>query len=57
MDLTDPPLDFVEIARGMGLAGRCITQPDEIQPAMKEALALDRPYVLEVRTEGRVAAQ
>jgi benzoylformate decarboxylase len=57
MDLTDPPLDFVEIARGMGLDGKCITNPDDIQPALREALALDRPYVLEVRTEGSVPHQ
>ncbi len=54
MDLTDPPLDFVEIARGMGLDGKLITKPDDIQSAVREALSLDRPYVLEVRTEGNV---
>ena len=53
MDITDPPLDFAEIARGMGLGARCITQPDEIQPAFKEALSLNKPYMLEVKTEGK----
>jgi benzoylformate decarboxylase len=57
MDLTDPPLDFVEMARGMGLEARCVTQPDEIQPAFKEALSANQPYLLEVRTEGKVPAQ
>lgn len=57
MDLTDPSLDFVEMARGMGLGARCITQPDEIQPAFKEALSLNKPYMLEVRTEGKVPTQ
>jgi thiamine pyrophosphate-dependent acetolactate synthase large subunit-like protein len=57
MDLTDPALDFVEMAHGMGMAGKLITRPEEIQPAMREALALGAPYVLEVRTEGRVPPQ
>jgi benzoylformate decarboxylase len=57
LDLTHPVLDFVEIAHGMGVAGRRITQPDEIQPAVAEALALGAPYVLEVVTEGSVPAQ
>jgi benzoylformate decarboxylase len=57
LDLTQPELDFVEIAHGMGVAGRRITHPDEIQPAVTEALTLGAPYVLEVVTEGSVAAQ
>lgn len=57
LDLTQPGLDFVEIAHGMGVAGKRITHPDEIQPAVAEALALGTPYVLEVLTEGSVPAQ
>jgi len=57
LDLTQPVLDFVEIAHGMGVAGKRITHPDEIQPAITAALALDAPYVLEVVTEGSVPAQ
>jgi benzoylformate decarboxylase len=56
MDLTNPPLDFIEIARGMGVAGQRVTRPDDIQPAVREALARHAPYVLEVMTEGRVPA-
>lgn len=57
MDLTDPPLDFVEIAHGMGMAGKRVTHPKDIQPAVTEALTLGVPYVLEVMLEGRVPAQ
>jgi benzoylformate decarboxylase len=57
LDLTNPVLDFVEIAHGMGVAGRRITHPAEIQPAVTAALALGTPYVLEVVTEGSVPAQ
>jgi benzoylformate decarboxylase len=57
LDLTHPALDFVEIAHGMGVDGKRITRPEEIQPAISAALDLDAPYVLEVVTEGRVPAQ
>ena len=54
MDLTDPPLNFVEMAHGMGMSGKLIIRPEEIQPAVREALDSGAPYVLEVRTEGQV---
>jgi len=57
LDLTQPELDFVEIAHGMGVAGRRLTHPDDIAPAVTAALALGAPYVLEVVTAGRVPAQ
>jgi benzoylformate decarboxylase len=57
MDLTNPRLDFVEIAHGMGVSGKRVTHPREIQPAVAEAFALGKPYVLEVLTEGRVPTQ
>jgi benzoylformate decarboxylase len=57
MDLANPALDFVEIAHGMGMAGKRVEHPDAIAPAVTEALALGTPYVLEVLTEGGVPAQ
>ena len=57
MDLTDPPLDFVGIARGMGMAGKRVTQPDEIEQAVKAALDAEAPYMLEVICEKRVPLQ
>jgi thiamine pyrophosphate-dependent acetolactate synthase large subunit-like protein len=57
LDLTNPTLDFVEIAHGMGVPGKRITHPEEIQPAVTAALTLGTPYVLEVVTEGGVPAQ
>jgi len=57
MDLNEPALDFIEIARGMGMAGKRVSQPDEIESAVQEALASGAPYLLEVMTEGRIPAQ
>ncbi len=53
MDFQDPPLDFVGLARSMGVDGKSITRPDDIKPAILEALDRNKPYVLEVRTEGK----
>jgi thiamine pyrophosphate-dependent acetolactate synthase large subunit-like protein len=57
MDLNEPALDFIEIAHGMGMAGKRVSQPDEIESAVQEALASGAPYLLEVMTEGRIPAQ
>jgi benzoylformate decarboxylase len=57
MDFADPSLDFVEIAHGMGVAGSRVDHPEAIQPAITEALASGKPYVLEVVLEGNIPAQ
>jgi hypothetical protein len=48
---------FASIAQGMGVASQRVTQPEDIEAAVKAALAADAPYVLEMVTEGRVPAQ
>jgi benzoylformate decarboxylase len=53
MDLTSPELSFVEIARGMGVAGLRITRAADVAPALTEALASNRPHLLQVVVEGR----
>jgi thiamine pyrophosphate-dependent acetolactate synthase large subunit-like protein len=41
----------------MGVAGSRVDHPEAIQPAITQALASGKPYVLEVVTEGNVPAQ
>jgi benzoylformate decarboxylase len=55
MDFDDPPLDFVQLAQAMGVSSQRVTQPVDIEAAVKAALAADTPYLLEVVTEGRVS--
>jgi acetolactate synthase-1/2/3 large subunit len=40
-------VDFVSIAKAFGAAGRRIERPDEVGPAVREALQADGPVVLE----------
>lgn len=52
MDLTRPTLDFVAMARGMGVGARQITVPDELGPAVTEALGAPGPQLLDVVIAG-----
>jgi len=46
--LTDA--DFSAIASTMGCLGICVRRPDELEDALQEALAADRPVVIDVKT-------
>jgi sulfoacetaldehyde acetyltransferase len=50
-DLPENP-DFAEIARDMGAHGTRVEQPEEITPAMNDALDAGEPAVVEIRTDG-----
>ena len=54
MDLIDPPLGFVEMAAGMGVAGTHVTEPDELEAAVRGALSSGAPHLIEVAVEGKV---
>src|SRR5919204_1101505 len=49
MDIREPELDFVALARSMGLAARRVAEPQDIAPALREALASGKPNLLDVR--------
>src|SRR4051812_46976968 len=49
MDLREPELDFVALARSMGLASRRVAEPQDIAPALREAFASGNPNLLDVR--------
>lgn len=52
-DLVDPPLNFAGVARAYGLPSWCVERPDELGPALRQALAVaDRATLVEVLVEG-----
>jgi benzoylformate decarboxylase len=53
MDLTDPVLGFVEMARGMGVQGELVSKPEELHRAVQEALSVGGPYLLDVVVSGK----
>jgi acetolactate synthase I/II/III large subunit len=44
-----PTIDFVSLARGMGVAGRAVTTADEFNTALAEAIAEPGPRLIEVQ--------
>ena len=49
MDLRDPEIDFVALAKSMGLAARRVADPQDIAPALREAFASGKPNLIDMR--------
>jgi benzoylformate decarboxylase len=48
MDIKDPAIDYVGLARAMGVPGRRVTDPDDVAPALREAKDAGGPRLIEV---------
>lgn len=46
-----PGIDCVSLAKGYGCEGRLIVRPEDLEPALREALAMSSPYLLEVEID------
>jgi benzoylformate decarboxylase len=53
MDLTGPQLGFVDLAKGMGVAGTLVTKAEEIKAAVQVAFKSKKPHVIEIAIEGK----
>ncbi len=47
-DLSQPDMDFAAMAKGMGVAGVRVSKPEEIAPAIKQALAHNGPFLIDL---------
>jgi benzoylformate decarboxylase len=54
MDLTDPELRFDRMAESMGVPGRRVERPEDLAPALREAIAHDGPSLVDVVLESPV---
>ncbi len=54
MDITDPPVDFVGIARGFGVHAQRVQNPQDLRPVLEEALHLGKPALVDVAVERSV---
>ena len=43
-----PGIDFVVVARGLGVEGETVEEAGDLLPALKRALNAGRPYLLDV---------
>lgn len=53
MDLMAPELGFVDMARGMGVPGTTVSNPDDVRGAIERAFAAGGPQLVEVVIEGK----
>jgi benzoylformate decarboxylase len=56
LDLNDPPLRYDRIAESLGVHGRRVERPEELRPALEEALALGAPALVDVAIQRRGTA-
>jgi benzoylformate decarboxylase len=53
-DLSKPEIRFDEMARSMGVPGIRIEKAEQIEPAIRQALATKGPFLLDVVIEGDI---
>ena len=53
-DIGDPDLDFVGLARALGVPGQRVAQPADIAPAIETMLEHDGPYLIDLILDGSV---
>ena len=56
MDLANPSIDFVGVARSLGVAAELVEKSVDIAPALKRGLASGGPYLVDVRIDGSFKA-
>jgi benzoylformate decarboxylase len=52
MDLVDPALDYVGLARSQGVPGELVEKTADVGPAIKRGLASGGPYLVDVHIDG-----
>jgi benzoylformate decarboxylase len=53
MDLSGPALGFVDLAKGMGVAGTHVTKAEDIQHVVAAAFKSGKPHLIEIEIEGK----
>jgi benzoylformate decarboxylase len=51
MDLVSPEIDFVSLARGLGLRAASASNPDELRAAVKQAAAHRGPFLVDCKLD------
>jgi benzoylformate decarboxylase len=48
LDVADPAIDYVGLARSLGVSARRVAEPDELAEAVRESLDGQVPHLIEV---------
>ena len=51
MSIAEPEIDFVALARSLGMSAEAVTAPDAVRPALASAIASGKPTLLDVAVE------
>ena len=54
MSITEPEIDFVQLARSLGMKAEAVSTPDAVRPALDAAIASGQPTLLDVSVETSV---
>ncbi|HEV8438683.1 MAG TPA: thiamine pyrophosphate-binding protein [Methylomirabilota bacterium] len=52
MDLVNPLIDYVGLAKSLGVPGELVEKTADVSPALKRGLASGGPYLVDVRIDG-----
>jgi benzoylformate decarboxylase len=52
MDLVNPTIDYVGLAKSLGVPGELVEKTADVGPAMKRGLASGGPYLVDARIDG-----
>ena len=52
MDLSNPEMDFSQMATGMGVPAVQVSQPEQVEAAVRTALESSGPYLIDIIVEG-----
>jgi benzoylformate decarboxylase len=56
MDLVHPEIDFVRLAESLGVAAERVTKPQDVGPALKQALSRNGPSLIDIPIDRSVRA-
>jgi benzoylformate decarboxylase len=48
MDIRNPQIDFVALAQSMGVPARRISKPDDVAPALRQAIGAGGPSLIDI---------
>ena len=54
LDLSNPEIDYIDIARGFGMNATRVTQSSELADVVRTAFASNQPWLIEIRVDGSV---
>jgi benzoylformate decarboxylase len=56
MELSDPPIDFLNLARGLGLGAVSVRRLDDFTEALRRGIASGKPNLIDVQTDAAFKA-